>query len=157
MSKKYSYRREDNGKLVKVGFTEAIQQDRAGYITVDGVQARRVYSLDPEWKARPKEIREGHKDQKVVNSFTLGFGECQIDDFEKDRKANGFNGIEFARDPDVPQFLQIRADSQKDMDRYVKHRGKSDKNGINGSSAMLTPAMIEDARELAMRTNPSCK
>ena len=43
----YKFRREDNGQVVEVPFEVMMQQDVAGYITLeDGVQARRCAHLE---------------------------------------------------------------------------------------------------------------
>jgi len=146
----YYYRREDNGELVTVPYSEAIRQDIAGYIAIGGVPAKRVHSKDPVDSTEKSKPTAAHKDRPII-SDTLGFGQHQLADFEADRKANGFNGVEFVRDPTVPEFFQVKIDSQKEWGKYVKHRGMFDKNSMNGSSVMLTEKDFEDAKKLALR------
>ena len=63
------------------------------------------------------------------------------------RSKNGFRGIEFVRDKDVPQFFQVKCSSRKEFDRYMKHRGMYDKNSSNGSSAGITEKEINEAAQ----------
>ena len=84
---------------------------------------------------------------KPILSDACGFIEQQLGDFETDRVKNGFRGIEFVRDKDVPQFFQVKCSSRKEFDRYMKHRGMYDKNSSNGSSAGITEKEINEAAQ----------
>lgn len=128
MAKKYKFRREDNGKIVWVSF-ERMMQQQGGYITLDdGVAARRVHD-EHRIRRRAKEKRYGTRD---IVSDSLGFAQHQFEDFEKDRVAHGFTGVEFVRDPQVPEFYQVKCSSRDAFNRYVKHRGMVQKSGIGG-------------------------
>lgn len=152
MSKKYKFRREDNGRLIQVSFERMMQADAAGYITLeDGVVARRCRDLEPPLarKAEPR-IRTDTLEKPIV-SDALGFPQQQFDDFEADRLANRFTGVEFRRDPQVPEFYQVHFSDRGTWKRYVKHRGYADRNGANTSKVLLSEREFEQARELVAR------
>jgi hypothetical protein len=121
-----------------------------GCIT-DGVVAREIRQ-----SCRSVENREGIDPGDVLNkpmlSDSLGFTEHQFADFERDRVANGFVGVEFVRDPAVPQFFQVKCSSPAQWQAYVKHRGARDQNSRNGGGAALTPELLRQAEEMARRT-----
>lgn len=128
MAKKYNFRREDNGKIVMVSFEEMMKQ-QGGWITLpDGTQARRVHD-ESRMRKKTKEVRTGSRD---IVSDSLGFGQHQLDHFESDRKAHGFDGVEFKRDPMVPEFFQVHCSSRAEFNRYVKHRGMVQKTSVGG-------------------------
>lgn len=146
----YQFRREDNGQLIEVNF-ETMMQKVAGVITLpDGATAREVRT---GWRKAAKAI-DIHKPEKTIVSDALGFGQHQLDAFEEDRKRNGFTGVEFRRDPQVPEFFQVHISGRKEHARYVRHRGFTDKNGGNGSGAMLSEDQMQRARAAALEQYP---
>lgn len=143
----YLFRREDNGQIVEVDFTKMMEQDAAGYIELDGVTARRCVYLELE--------RDGHKDifpfehefdhdTRPIVSDALGFPECQFDEMEKDRLMEGHVGVEFRRDPAVPQFFQVHCSSRKAWQEYLDHRGMVDQNKTVG--VLLSEEDLERAK-----------
>lgn len=118
MSDVYRFRREDDGLIIEVDFATAIKAVH-GWITLeDGVSARRVHDEQRSTiSAAPKKLGS----QPII-SDNLGFFDYQYDDFEKDRKANGFTDVEFVRDPSFPHYYQVRCDSYAARDRYAKHQ-----------------------------------
>jgi len=82
-------------------------------------------------------------------SDTLGFGGHQLADMEADRKANGFRGVEFTPDPQVPGFYQVKCDNRRVYERYVKHRGFVNATGTGG--VMLSQDDLDRAAALAGR------
>lgn len=142
--KLYIFRREDNDELVEVPWCDMIRQDAAGYIEIDGVQAHRCVHLEIErdGERRKTKAPEGSGRQEIV-SDSLGFGILQLADFENDRDNNGFSGIEFTQDPQVPEFFQVRCNSRREMDAYTKHRGFYNKTNVSGSA--LSPEMLQAA------------
>lgn len=147
----YLYRREDNGELVEVSWLVMIHQ-QGGYITLpDGVTARRCLHLETDRDGRPPPSEKPHLDRPIV-SDALGFGEHQLADFEEDRKRNRFTGIEFTRDPQVPEFFQVRCKSRAEFNRYTKHRGMVNRSSFGG--VRLTQADLDRAKELVERGHP---
>ena len=150
----YLFRREDDGEVVEVDFEQMMWQDRAGYITLpDGCQAKRCLHLELERDGRrvaSRPIETGTP--RTIVSDSLGFGEHQLADFEQDRQQSGFLGVEFVRDPQVPQFFQVKCSSRAEYERYVKHRGMVNKTGIGG--VRLTQEDLDRAADLATRNIP---
>lgn len=91
---------------------------------------------------------------KPIVSDACGFIQQQLGDFEVDRVKNGFTGIEFVRDKDVPEFIQVKCSSQKEFDRYMKHRGLHDRNSRNGSAAGITQKEMDEAERLVKERYP---
>ncbi len=144
----YRFKRDDNGELVEVGFEEAINQDVLGKITLsDGVTATRVREVEQEVEVR----REKRSGEIPIISDNMGFGESSLDKFEADRKAHGFHGVEFIRDKEVPQFFRVKCSDRTTWERYVKHRGLTDRNGKNGGSMTLTADQLEAAKEMVRK------
>lgn len=126
----YRFRRLDDEETICVSFETMMTQDAAGFIEVDGVAYKRVHARPPSLPtAAPLDLN------KPIISDALGFPEAQLADFEADRVANGFSGIEFIRDPGVPQFFQVKITSMYEWAKYIKHRGLRDKNSRNGGGA----------------------
>ena len=147
---KYIYRREDNGELVTVPWEVMIGQVN-GYITLeDGVEARRCAYLEPKEDRQKPHDKDDTRNTPVV-SDALGFGQHQLADFERDRVANGFVGVEFRRDPSVPEFIQVHAQDRRQLDRYTKHRGMVNQSGRLGGKVMLSEEELEMARQLVSR------
>ena len=92
--------------------------------------------------------------EKPIVSDACGFIQQQLGDFETDRVKNGFTGIEFVRDKDVPQFYQVKCNSRKEFARYVKHRGMCDRNSRNGSAAGITQKELDAAARLVKEKYP---
>lgn len=143
----YKFRREDTGEVVEVPWDVMMTQDAAGYIEIDGVPAKRCWHLEEHETKRaaqpPKQLG-----QPIV-SDTLGFGQCCLADMEKDRQDHCFSGVEFIRDPDVPEFYRVKCSSRREYDRYVKHRGYVNATGVGG--LRLTQEELDRAAELATR------
>jgi len=147
MSKKYTFQREDDEKLIQVDY-ETMMTQQAGFIELpDGVSARRVHELAVRKKAE-NEVKTG---TVVHASDALGFPIEQIGDFEKDRVKHGFNGVEFRPDPSEPTFVRPHFTSKGQWEKYVKHRGMIDKNSVNGSGAVMSPEIFEKSKEIVLR------
>ena len=144
--KKYKFRCEETGKIVYFPF-EVMMKQKYGFLDHKGKTYRRVH--EERHFIKKAEKAKNHKAEIV--SDTLGFGQHQFQDFEADRKAHGFTGVEFVRDKDVPQFFQVKVDSVKEWKRYIKHRNLVDKNGINGGKSPLSRELFEQAKNLVAR------
>ncbi len=147
----YQFKREDNGEIVEVDFAAMMEKDALGIITLpDGGRARQVHA---EHSSRSRENKEGLASSvnRPIVSDALGFPEQVLADFEADRQAHGFSGVEFVRDPDVPQFIRPKCSSPEQWQRYIKHRGARDQNSLNGSGAGLTREQLRRAEELVLR------
>ena len=127
MADEYKFRREDNGEIVEVDFRTAIEAHH-GWITLpDGVEAKRVH--DSPLRARETCVKTG---SRAIVSDSMGFCDFQLQDFEADRKANGFTDVEFVRDPAVPGFMQVKCGSRDTYNKYAAHRGYDNKNSMGG-------------------------
>lgn len=144
----YFFEREDTGEIVEVSWEVMMDQDVTGRIEIDGASARRRRDLEQTPKPE-RRVTEKAPLQRDLVSDTLGFGETAFNDFEADRVAHGFHGVEFTRDPDVPQFYQVRFRSTRDRDRYIKHRGFVNRTGLGG--VRFTEEELERAEELVSR------
>lgn len=137
----YRYIREDDGRVVEVGFELAITQDATGRITLpDGVQARRL--IEPAQKK--KQVLKSAI-ERVPDSDALGFSEIQYQEFEADRKRNNFQGVEFYRDPTEHTFFRVRFSDHGQRRKYMKHRGFVDRGSVLGSAGSITQADLEAA------------
>lgn len=142
------FRREDDGRIVDVPYDVAIRHSY-GWITLeDGVQARRV----PEEKPKKKPRKVAQTGSRPIYSDALGFGQHQLADFEADRLANGFTGVEFVRDPAVPEFLQVKCNSRDEFNRYAAHRNLPNKGSIGG--VRLTQEELDRASEFVKEKYP---
>lgn len=137
--------RTDDGKIHRVDF-DTMMNAKDGILTLpNGKLARRVHDTPP-----PKLSKRLEERPEIV-SDALGFPQQQLADMQEHLRTSGCRGIEFQRDPSVPEFIQVKAGSQKEFHRYMRARGFHDQNSRNGSGAMLTQKDFEDARELALR------
>lgn len=142
----YQFRREDTGEIVSLPWEAMMQQDAAGFVTLDdGVVARRV----PTGDFRQREPLPEASGSKPWISDNLGFGAQFLPEMEADAKANGFKGVEFVQDPDYHGFIQVRVDSPAERLRYIKHRGMFDKNGRRMGVAM-TQEQLDRAKKLVI-------
>ncbi len=150
----YIYRRTDNDELIEVGFEEMMNQ-KDGFITLpDGVLAKRCIALElqkygDEDTAKYEMLVPGGRPAPLV-SDAMGVTYHQVDEMRQDAMAHKLN-VEFVQDPTEPTFYQAKFNSRRDWEQYVAHRGMYDKNSINGSGAMLSPAQYQKAAELVER------
>ena len=100
-----------------------------------------------EVTGKPYRIRE---DTAIV-SDNNGFPEQCLADRQTALAASGVQGIEFKRDPKVPEFYQCHASSWGAMDRYSKSRGLVNRTGSLGGGAMLNQDAFDKAKELVSR------
>ena len=142
----YKFRDVETGKIRKFDFETMMAADVAGFVWVDGREYRRV--RDPSSRAQGSGNPSA---PKPIVSDAMGFPQQALKDFEADRQAHGFTGVEFKRDPTEPTFYQVHCDSPQTWKRYVKHRGYTDMNSRNGSAAILSLDQIDKAIELAKR------
>ena len=148
----YAFRREDTDVVVQVDFETMMGQDVAGYVTLpDGVKARRCPTGDFKQVAGEESVFDSPiGGGREIVSDAMGFGEHQFEDFELDRVKNGFVGVRFERDPDVPEFFRVRCSSRSAWESYVKHRGLVDRNRHSG--AAITKDELERAKIQAIRS-----
>lgn len=144
---KYQFRR-DNGEVIEVSFGVA-QKAVCGYLTLDsGEVVKRIAGCGRIVADSGERKRVGREHV----SDSLGFVQTQLSDFEDDRKKNGFHGIEFTRDPAVPQFIQVRCSNPDELARYAAHRGQgSGGSGTLGSSGCITQDQLDRAAALVTR------
>lgn len=143
----YQFRIEEGqagaGDIVSVEF-DVMMNARDGFLTLeDGRTARRVTS--PSSKSATAPV-VGATPQIV--SDALGFTDNQLAEMEQDRRANGFNGIEFRQDPMEPRFFQVVCSSERAKAEYMRHRGFTDQNSTNGSAAGFDANQLEGARRM---------
>lgn len=147
--KRYKFRREDNQEIIEVPWSVMIEQ-QGGFITLeDGTLAKRCAQAPGKRPPKREQLLAGGR--KIV-SDALGFGQHQLAEFEEDRKKNGFSGVEFVRDPSVPEFLQVHCSSRAEFNRYVKHRGMVNKGSLGG--VRISVEEMERAEEMIRRLYP---
>lgn len=148
MSDLYQFRREDNGEIVEVDWATMMEQDVAGYIELeDGVSARRINR--PTQKASTGSASA--IDPEMV-SDNMGFVQQEYANREAHRKLHGFNSIEFRRDKQVPEFVQVVGHNRKEWERYKRLMHREDRNSLNGSAAILSGEMLEKTKKLVGRS-----
>lgn len=156
MDEFYAFRREDNDELFWVDFEAMIHNTMNGFMALsDGTEARRVPRFDRVPRAVKQEAEKISRqpcDLRPIVSDALGFPTAQLADFEADRAAHGFSGVEFKPDPQVPEFTQVHFKGREEWARYVKHRGYVDRNGSKTSAVLLSQDDLDRAKELVSRT-----
>ena len=151
--KTYLFRREDTGEIVEVPWATMIEQ-QGGWITIDGVPSRRCIHLEIERDGKPQRQAEKRSEgANTIFSDALGFPQQSFSEFEEDRQRNGFSGVEFTRDPQVPEFYQVKCATRAEFNRYMKHRGYVQKSGIGG--VRLTQDDLDRAKEMVERGHVS--
>lgn len=149
----YKFRREDTGEVIDVDFASMMEMDACGYITLpDGVVARRCRRLEQQQETG--DVEKIIPLEKPILSDSLGFCETQLAEFEADRVANGFTGIEFVPEPGLPFFYQVKCSGKEEWKRYLRHRNMRDNSKKLGSAATLTPKDIEEARQRILEKYP---
>lgn len=144
----YKFRREDDGRIEEVSFIDMIQQDCAGYVTLDdGVKAKRIATTSATKCRDP-----ANANHTPPVSDNLGFTSWQLQDFEEDRVRHGFTGVEFKADPACPQFYQVHCSDYASYSAYLKHRGKVNQ-GRTCASALSKDALLA-AEEMARDRYP---
>jgi hypothetical protein len=158
MIERYMFRREDTDEVILVDFETMMTMDEMGCIKLeDGVYARRCRSLEPAM-GRTKNGTESLN--KPMVSDSLGFTESQLADFEEHRKKGGFTGIEFKRDPDVPQFFQVHCSGPEEFRRYREERNRlsggmfQDHNSRNGGGQALSERDLRAAEQMIREKYP---
>lgn len=155
MDEFYAFRREDNGELFWCDFETTIHETKNGFMTLsDGVEARRVPRFDRVPRAVTQEVEKVKgqpADLRPIVSDALGFPTAQLADFEADRVAYGFSGVEFKPDPKVPEFTQVHFKGRGEWQRYLKHRGYVDRNGSRSTPVLLSEDELQRAAELVSR------
>lgn len=157
MMTKYLFRREDNDELIWLTFAEMMAMDSLGSVRLeDGVIARRCRHLESQTthtgiKLPPKEGAATGIDRPIV-SDSLGFTHHQLEGFEADRVRHGFSGVEFKPDPHVPGFFQAHFSGRAEWQRYIAHRGMTDRNSTLGSGSSLTQEDLDNAAALVKRS-----
>ncbi len=141
----YKFRCEETDEIVWFSF-DVMMTQKYGFVEKGGKTYRRIHDV-PRMAMKTHE----HGACPEILSDTLGFGQHQLAEFEADRKLNGFSGVEFVRDRDVPEFYQAKISSVKEWRRYVKHRGMYDKNSGNGSGVVISEDQMQAAKELVSR------
>lgn len=146
MQNKYPFRR-DNGEVIWVDFETAMQSSGA-LLELDGELLRRAYDLEPKQESKKADRVQ---ERPGIVSDSMGFTEKALKDRVEHLKTTGVRGVTFREDPHVKGFYQVVCDSERARNRYAKTLGMTDRNSKNGSSAMLSPELIEGAKELLLR------
>lgn len=148
----YLFRRSDNGEIFEVDFETAMSAVGGAVITTaDGVIARRVHRRDPVAPESSQPLRQVGLMQKPIVSDAMGFPQHQFAEMQAHKEHCRVAGVEFVRDPLVPEFYQVHCTSEKAKQDYLKARHMKDYSQVNGSKAMLSPSLLEGAREMVRR------
>ena len=140
--------KKDDGELIEVPFEEAVL---CGYFyeLPNGELAKKV-NKPPEPVVRSPVLKGA---LRPIVSDALGFTDNDLPKALalKEAKPEDHVGIEFKQDPAEPRFYQVHCSSEAAKQRYMKCREMHDRNSINGSSAMLSPAQFEGAKRMVLR------
>ena len=148
MQNTYTFIREDNGEPVEVDFVTMMGQDAAGFIHLPGgIAAKR--KATPSWRRKSFDSVSKAGNKPIPPSDAMGFTVHQLAEFEADRVAHGFTGVEFVQDPMEPTFRQVKCSSRREWDKYREHRGLTDRNRTSGVS--ISADDLERAKELVSR------
>jgi len=149
--KEYAFRRTDNDRIVWVDWATMIQQSAAGFIRLpDGIEARRCLHLEKHERRRSTAPETAIPAPAISDS--LGFPEQCLADRQAQLQQLGCTGIEFKRDPRVPEFFQVHGASRAALDRYTKKRGMVNRTGSLGGGVILSQDDLDRAAELVNRT-----
>lgn len=143
--------RKDDGQLIDIPFSQIIdKQGSDGFLQLeDGTWAKRCVQLELERDGKTRRAKQEdakHSLNLTMVSDALGFGDHQLADFEADRRANNFQGIEFVRDPTYSRFIQVKCNCPATYERYVKHRNQIINNKVTGQ--LISQAELERAGEM---------
>lgn len=83
-------------------------------------------------------------------SDALGFPEQCLKDRRTQLEQSGCKGVEFKRDPQVPEFYQVHG-TRNAIDKYGKTRGMVNRTGSLGGKVMLSQEDLDRAAELVSR------
>ena len=141
----HKFIREDNGEEIFVDYATMMEKDSLGCITLeDGTIAKEDRS---NWKRKVASTEDKNEEHYIRQtqflSDSMGFPAHQYVEVEADRRMMGFDSIEFVKEPDIP-FYQVKGESGKEWNRYMKHRGFFDKNR-HDKGYTLSPKEIQDA------------
>ena len=145
---KYLFR-DDDGKIHNLTFEQMLEARDGFYEKDDGTILRRVRGDIVAVRSA-----ERQRERPEIVSDALGFGQHQLKEMKEHLELNKVRGVEFVRDPSVPEFFQVKCSSERAKARYMKARGYHDLNSKNGSGAMLSEKDFEDAKDLVLR---NCK
>lgn len=84
-------------------------------------------------------------------SDALGFPEQCLADRQAQLEQLRCSGIEFRRDPQVPEFIQVHGTSRKALDNYAKMRGLTNRTGRLGGGVKLSQEDLDRAAALVSR------
>lgn len=143
--------RNEAGEYIELPFSAVIDKmDAGGFLKLeDGDWVRRCVQKELERDGKQKVVRceeVKHSINLTMVSDALGFGDHQLADFERDRVANHFHGIEFVRDPTFDRFIQVKCNCPKTYERYMKHRRLIDNNPQTGQ--LISRAELERAGQI---------
>ncbi|MEO1615054.1 MAG: hypothetical protein AAFV88_04340 [Planctomycetota bacterium] len=140
----YQFRREDTGEVIDVDFA-TMMEAKDGFLEIEpGVFAKRINRHSVKRSV-------GERGRTEIVSDALGFPRQQMAEMEDHRQLHNHTDIEFVPDPEVPEFIQVKCGSEKAKHRYMESRGFTDQNSRNGSGQVLSPNMLEHAREIVNR------
>lgn len=151
-AKRYPFRDEASGRVYWLSFERMMKADVMGVIREGNRVLRRARDL--EQAVPPKRATAERKRVEIV-SDAMGFPAHQLGEFEADRKAHGFRGVEFSADPTVPEFIQVKCSSRDVFNRYMKHRGMADYSQKNGSAVAITASDLAAARKRVLVQYPA--
>lgn len=140
----YEFKRDDTGEIFEATFDQMMAATNGLMEVEPGVWAKRVNRSAVKSAAVRKAA--------PIVSDSMGFGIGQLSEMEAHRKASGVRGIEFKPDPTVPEFIQVHCTTERAKQRYMESRQFTDMNTSNGSGCVLSPQMLQDAKELVLRT-----
>ena len=146
----YAFRRSDNDQIIWVDWSTMIDQQN-GFITIDGVEARRCTHLEKS-TCRKLKIDPNNITSPPAISDSLGFPEQCLAGRQRQLQELGCRGIEFKRDPKCPEFFQVHGSSRSALDSYTKKRGFVNRTGSLGGGVILSQDDINRAAEIVTRT-----
>lgn len=149
----YRFIREDDGQPVEVDFETMMTMDSSRCIVLaDGVRAKR--DRIPSCRMVPDTMsgeRTESGTKPIPPSDTMGFTAHQLAEFEADRVAHGFSGVEFVQDPHEPTFYQVKCSDRRTWEKYAAHRGFVDRNRT--AAVAISASDLEAARRLVSRNS----
>ena len=149
--KEYAFRCEDNGQIVWVDFATMMTQ-RNGFLALpDGTEARRCVSLE-QHAPLPRSGSPNSIEPPAV-SDNLGFPEQCLADRRKQLQQLGCKGIEFNRDPQCPEFIQVHGSSRSALEAYAKKRSLVNRTGSLGGGVRLSQDEMDRAAALVTRVH----
>jgi hypothetical protein len=134
------FQRLDTGEMVSVHKPVVITFGEAN-IEINGefVRCRKISNSDPSGAMAPP--------PPVFSEIGLCFPQHELEKKREHVERHGFTGVEFRRDPRVPESFNVHFSGPEERKRYEKSLGVENFSGFNGGRAGISGPMLDQASD----------